>query len=141
MDGGGVEVLGFGCVDVHELLRVAVHEREPGGLDLYHEAVAFAEGMEDVGQLVGGVFRLEGRQRGRSGVAVAEVGAEDFGAYQHLAACELAGSVVGEDVDDLDDEVGVGGGGGDVEVGGDRADEGEIGGEGRRLVGKNVCAG
>src|SRR5580698_5368619 len=47
----GYEIAVFCLIDIDELLRVAVGQREPGALHLHHEAVAFFEGMGDVIQL------------------------------------------------------------------------------------------
>ncbi len=48
---GFLEIFRLGGGDVHEGLRVAVHEREPGALHVDHHAMAAAEGVADVGYL------------------------------------------------------------------------------------------
>src|SRR2546425_1205436 len=45
---GFAEILLLRHRDVHKRLRVAVHQREPGALDVNHYAVTAAEGMKDV---------------------------------------------------------------------------------------------
>jgi hypothetical protein len=45
---GGLEVFRAGRVDIDELLRVAVEQREPRALNLHHQPVARAEHVADV---------------------------------------------------------------------------------------------
>nr|GFD14148.1 hypothetical protein [Tanacetum cinerariifolium] len=70
----------------HVGLRVAVHEGEPGALDLHHEAVAFFEGMQHVLHSEGHGGYLIGDEGLGRGEAVAEAAAHDFGAHHLLVA-------------------------------------------------------
>src|SRR6266516_1029389 len=47
---GFAKILRLGSGDVYKSLRVAVHQREPGALHLYHHAIAAAECVKHVGQ-------------------------------------------------------------------------------------------
>src|ERR1700687_4556639 len=70
----------------HELLRVARHQREPGALDLHHDAMASLERVHDAGHHerdFGGCVRS---QWNRSFKAVAKAGRERLAAQKHFVA-------------------------------------------------------
>ena len=118
--GGLFVVLGLGPEGVgYEGLGVAVVEGEPAGLDLDHEAVA---GEDDVvgyreGELVWEGFTGFDGAGGFEAFAV--TAAKDVGRDHELVAAHfgLAGDLVGIEVDELDDPVGIGTGGGGDQVG------------------------
>ena len=163
----GLVVSGLGGHDAgDEGLGVAVVEGEPGALNLDHDAMSFEEDV--VGGVEGELVFLGGV--GGDGFGLGEAGAvaaaEDFvddhelvaggggvGAWVDAeavgAACGVGrgglcgfvgGGVVGEDVDELDDPVAVGAGGGGDQVGLDVAGDGEVVVEGRSGEGGDVFA-
>ncbi len=140
-------------VDVrHERLRIAIDEREPGALHLNHQPVAFLERVKDVLQLIVDRRGLAGHEWLWRDVSVAPARAKDIALHELLEARELlarerrdGGRNVGVrrhavriDVDHLDDEVGVGAGGRDLERHADLSGEREIVLERRRLIDEHV---
>ncbi len=113
-------------VDVAEGLRVAVDDREPRALDLHHDPVTLAEAVELVAQV-----ELDRRDRtGDEGLglreAISELAAEHLAGEEHLEVTELRAvgvrrRVAGQNVDQLDDPVGVGAGRRDAQLREDRA--------------------
>src|SRR5438093_9748443 len=72
--------------DVHEGLRVAVHEGKPRTLHLHHDAMVAAEGVTDVGH---GEFDLRypaRLERFRLFETVSEFAAEDVATHELLVA-------------------------------------------------------
>src|SRR5258706_12542438 len=66
------EVFWLGEINIgDELLRVAVHQREPGALDLHHQAVILLEAVQDVEELDLDLRRLARLERLRLLEAVA----------------------------------------------------------------------
>ena len=92
--GGFLVVGGDGFVDVHEHLGIAVHEGEPGALELHHDAVALLEGVEDVVHGPGHAGGLAGGEGRGVFEAVAELAAHDLAAHQLLVAAHGIGPVV-----------------------------------------------
>ena len=84
--GGFLEVGWFRGVDVKELLRVTVDEREPGALDLHHDAVVAPECMVNVGHDIFDFRDLVWDERCRGGEAVTEFPAHHFAANELLIA-------------------------------------------------------
>src|SRR5690349_21642705 len=58
-----LEIAGFGVVDIHELLRIAVGYGEPAALHLNHDAMAPAKRMADAGHHVLDFFHLARGER------------------------------------------------------------------------------
>ena len=94
-DFGFLEIGWFRFVNVDKLLRVAVCKREPGTLDLHHNAVAFSECMRHVGQVKANLLHLARRKGLRLLEAVAVFAAHDFAPYQHLVSTHRVQVVVG----------------------------------------------
>jgi hypothetical protein len=46
------KIAGFGCVNIFELLRIAVNKRKPAALHLNHEQLSLLECMEDIRQRI-----------------------------------------------------------------------------------------
>ena len=108
--GGFSVVAGFGEKDVVDVgLGVAVVEGKPAGLDLDHDAVSGEEDVVGVGEHE---FISE-RRVGGDGFGFGETGAiasaEDVHGDGELVASEvgLAGDLIGVEVDEFDDPVGV----------------------------------
>src|SRR5277367_4273823 len=102
-----------------EGLRIAVVEREPTGLDLYHDAVTRQEDVIGIGKIEAVKERLVGGDGLGSFEAFAIPAAKNVGGDHQLVAAEvgLAGDFVWVDVDELDDPVGIGAGGGGDQIG------------------------
>jgi hypothetical protein len=102
--------IGFaGRRDIDEGLGVEVDEREPAALQLDHDAMTFFKAVSDLIHIKSDLGGLVGGEGFGLIIAVAEFAAEDFGTDQALVARVAAG--VGEDVDELDDQIGIGAGG------------------------------
>lgn len=169
MLGGGV-VLEGGLENVVDVfLRVAVDQREPSALDLDHDPMAGLKGVMHILQRKVDGFDLSGGKGLGILVAVAEPAADDFAAHHLLIAgkglscflgvpgwialvsvlvngltlAEFGGVlvVVGIDVDQFHDPVGVGLGGGDAEVGFEIAGDTQRRGQRCGLVGQDIVAG
>ena len=85
-DGRFSEVLIPRFIDIHELLRVTVHQREPAALHLDHKLMAFFESMCDIRQ--GELYllrfiRLKGYRRFKT---LPELPSHDLSTNQHLVA-------------------------------------------------------
>src|SRR5215813_14239069 len=102
---GLLEVLVFGLIDVHELLRIAVDQREPSALDMDHYSMALLESVIDVGHREGNVRNFVRLHRLRLRPTIAVFRAHRLAPHQHLIAVHRIGISFGEDVDQLDDEV------------------------------------
>src|SRR4051794_27017756 len=87
--GGFDEVRRFGMRDIDKGLRIAVNEREPGTLDLDHDAMALAERVGNVGHLEGDAVGLAGLEGDAAFEAFAEAAAERFAANELLIAAEF----------------------------------------------------
>ncbi len=61
--GGLLELLRLGIGNVGEGLRIAIGQREPGALDLDHDAMAAAKGVVEIGHGEIDLGLLAGRQR------------------------------------------------------------------------------
>src|SRR5271156_6091786 len=87
-------------VDIYKLLRVAVYQRKPRALHLYHDAVAFFKG---VGYIIERIFYFcyfIGFKRFGVGEAVAVTATHHIAAHQHLVAAHgvslaIAGAICG----------------------------------------------
>ena len=113
----------------HERLRVAVHQREPGALHLHHDPVAAAERVADVGQRELAPSSARPARTARASRSCCGTCRGTLAADQLLVAAHAARrvgfglgvrEVVGVDVDQLHDPVGVGAGRGDVQLDLDR---------------------
>ena len=105
--------------DIYERLRVAIHQREPGALDLHHDTVPAPECVEYVGHGEpdrGGFARFE---RLRFLEAVSELSAEHVSTHEllivpHANACRI-GIRIGEipriHINKLEDPIGIRAGG------------------------------
>ena len=122
--GGLLEVGGLGVVDAgDELLRVQVDEREPGALHLDHDAMTGAESVIHVRHLIGDPGNFVGLEGFGLVITIAEAAAKNFAANQLLVISQMhvlgiafvVGVIAGIDVDEFDDEIRIGAGGGDEE--------------------------
>ena len=137
----GPEVRLPGLEDVrHEGLRIAVVEREPGALHLDHDPVPLPEDVVPGEQVDRHLLHLPRGEGNGALEPLAEAAAQDLRRHHDLRAAEgrVGLHLLGQDVDELGDEVGVGAGGRDEEVGGDRAGEDHVLGERRGLPGEDV---
>src|SRR5215510_9528655 len=114
---GLLEVLVLRLIDVHELLRIAINQREPCALDVDHYPMALLECVIDVGHREGNVSSFARLHRLRLRPTLAVLRAHRLATHQHLIAVHRIGLFFGEDVDQLDDEVGVRARSRSVEVG------------------------
>ena len=129
--GGLPELLRLGVGNIGEGLRIAVGERKPRALHLDHDAMAAAEGVEEIGHGEVDFGLLARRQRLGLLPTIAELGAEGFAAQQLLIAAHVqrrrvqnalvaaarvlrVGIVFRINVDQLDVEIGVRAGTGDL---------------------------
>lgn len=154
--GCGDEVGGGGLIDAGDIfLRVAVDDGEPGGLHLQHDAMSLEKYVIVIAQGNVPVVGMVGFEGLRMLVAMQETTAADFygdGQFISVERIGVAGGLVRRnivgadltalrvDVDQLDDEVGIGAGGGGVEGGGDGAGDDDIMIERRALKGEDVGA-
>src|SRR5688572_10677132 len=83
---GFAEVFRLGSRDIHEGLRVTVHQREPGALHLHHDPMTAAERVEDVGNLEFDFRDFARLKRLRLLEAVAKFSAEDIAPHELLVA-------------------------------------------------------
>src|SRR5215813_9140251 len=104
---GPLEVLVLRLIDVHELLRIAINQREPCALDVDHYPMALLECVIDVWHREGNARNFVRLHRLRLRPAIAVLRAHRLAPHQHLIAVHRIGLSFGEDVDQLDDEVGV----------------------------------
>src|ERR1700748_173278 len=142
-DGLLLEVTVIGGINVHEFLRIAIHQWEPGALYLDHQPVSFFEGMGYIRDGEFYRFDLTGFERGWFFEALTESAAHDLAVDEHLVAAHRVGlgqvvssygsgrlgfvaEVIGEDIDHLDDEVGIRAAEADLEVGDDRSCQGKV---------------
>jgi hypothetical protein len=96
--------IGFACRrDIDKGLGIEVDQREPAALELNHDTMALLKAVGNLVHVKSDLRGLTGRQGFGLIVAVAEFAAEDFGADEALIAGIAAG--VGEDIDQLNDEV------------------------------------
>lgn len=106
-DFAGHEIRSAARPDIDELLGAALRKREPCALHLNHHPVSGAERMRDVGH----AERHAGRNARRKGFGarepVAETPPHHVAAHEHPAAGLRI--VVGKNVDQPDDKIGVGG--------------------------------
>jgi hypothetical protein len=120
-DGRLLEIRLAGGRDIDEGLGIDIDQREPAALHLDHDAMPFLKGVRDLVHVEGDLCRLAGHQRFRPFIAVAELTPEDFGPYQALIAGGYGGGDTWfrarQDVDQFDDEVGIGTGRGEEDVG------------------------
>ncbi len=131
---GLLEIFRLGGGYVHEGLRVAVHEGEPGALHVDHHAMTAAKGVAEVGNLELDLRQFSGRERLGFLEAVAELAAKHIAAHELLIAAHRdvgwvrlwVGEVAGVNINELDDPIRVRAGRGDVERGLERAGEGEV---------------
>src|ERR1700744_5190554 len=86
-----LEIAVIGGINVYKFLRIPVDEREPGALDLDHQAVSFLKGMGDIGNGPFDRLHLAGSKGNRFFEAFAEAAAHDLGMYQHLVAAHGIG--------------------------------------------------
>ena len=75
-------------VDLHELLRIAIGQREPRALDLQHDAMSRAEGVRDIGHVEGDAVGLGPARTQRLLEALAVLAAERLSPYKLLIAAE-----------------------------------------------------
>src|SRR5690348_15197432 len=80
--GGSLEVGRLGVRDVEKLLRIAIHQREPGALDLHHDAVTGAESVQHVGHPELDLLLFAGREGLGVRQAVAELAAEGLAPHE-----------------------------------------------------------
>ena len=105
-------------VDIAEMLRVAVEKREHRALHLHHDAVTCLECVYHVVEFEPKCGGLVGFKRLGMTERVAVFATHDFPAYEVLTPLFI-------DIDDLHDEVGIGGRGADSEVDFGRTHDGE----------------
>src|ERR1700730_5681685 len=87
---GGFYEVGFrGVGNIYKLLRVAIDQGKPSALDLYHDAMAAAKRVIDVGQGKVQRSRLVGGERLGLFEAVAELSTEWLAADQLLIAAHF----------------------------------------------------
>jgi len=113
--GGFAKIGGLGPKGVRdESLRIAIVEREPGGLDLHHDAVAGQKNVIGGGEREAVEERLVWREGFRRFETFAVVAAKNVGGDHELIASHfrLRADFVGVKVDELDDPVGVSAAGG-----------------------------
>jgi len=116
----GHEIRSPAVPDVDELLGIAFGKREPGALHLHHDAVSGAEGMGDVRHPERHPRRNTGRKRLGTRETAAIAAAHDVAPHEHPVARQRI--VLGEKVDQLDHEIGIGRRKRHFQVGIDRAD-------------------
>src|SRR5713101_1451197 len=83
------EVRGSRGSNVHELLRIAVGQREPGALNLNHDSMSRAESVSHIRKLELDVIRLTGIEGYGLFEALAILAAERLAANQLLIAAHL----------------------------------------------------
>src|SRR5579883_2187422 len=130
--GGWFEILGPRMRDISEGLRIAVYEREPGALDLHHDAVSFTKRVVEIGHFEIDLGHFAGHERLRLLPGVAKFGAHGFAPQELLITAHVkrrltqdalvagagfgrVGEVFGIDVDELYDKIGIRAGGRDFE--------------------------
>ncbi len=138
-----LEIRLLGAVDVDKCLGVAVDQREPGALDLDHDLVTGAEGVGDVLQR-----EIDRRRPGweTNGSGFDRLLRNLPRITSPRTSCwkppnltpDCVGVVVGIDVDQLDDPVGIGPGRRNEEPGLDRAGDRDILGELITLVDQDI---
>ena len=77
----------LGMIDVHELPRIAVDQREPGALHLHHDPVPFPERVQDVHHLELDVRPRVRHQGLRFLEAVPELSAQHVASHELLIPC------------------------------------------------------
>src|ERR1700689_2659089 len=88
----GLHEIGRFCVwYVQEGLRIAIREREPGTLNLHHDAMAAAKSMIHVLHREGHFFNFARDERLRNLKTVAKFSAERFSAHQLLISAHGEG--------------------------------------------------
>src|ERR1051325_9907968 len=73
---------------IHELLRIAVGQREPATLNLHHDAMALPEGVRDVGEVERYALGLTWHEWHGLLEALAKLAAERLAADQLLVAAD-----------------------------------------------------
>ncbi len=80
--------LSFALVDIHELLRVAVHQRKPAALDLDHQPVALLKGVRHIGKFVFNTLYFIGLESFGLLKTIAETAAHHLATNQHLVTAD-----------------------------------------------------
>ena len=81
---GLLEIRFASFIDVHELLRIAVHQWEPSALHLNHDPVPTAKRVEKIVHTVFHFRHLARREWLRFRKTIAKFAAENFSSNQHL---------------------------------------------------------
>jgi len=121
-------------VNVAKLLRIAVHEREPGALHLHHDAMTAPEGVIRIRHDPFDFRHFSRFKRLGLREAVAELAPHGLASDQLLIAAHLNTRSVrcrvwiisGVNVDQFDHPIRVRACGGNLQAGGDRAGDGDV---------------
>src|SRR5262245_10101665 len=83
-DGGLLKIAVIAGLDIHEFLWVAVCQRKPAALNLYHDAMPFYKSMRHIGQLEFHAFCFIGFECFGCRIAVPVTATHDLSTHQHL---------------------------------------------------------
>src|SRR6202522_4487433 len=144
-----VKILGLRGIDILELLRIAINEREPSALHLHHDPVTLLECVVNVQQREVDARGLTGLHGGRLAEASAKFAPHDIAAHEFLKGSHVrryrcdsgtrwSADVFGMDVDELDDPIGVRSARRDDKPRLDRTNHSDVFGERSALIRQNI---